>query len=142
MNDMADPKGLTARFRAAVAALEAMLDGPPSSVHADALAEQLGDLVPPSVTIAPADVRVIEGAIGLLLSRGWRGPAGTRSVHRLLYDLARRADYDDEVAERLLRHALELPASPLQQKLSVERLQRVRQSQEAGGWPRSNEGAR
>jgi hypothetical protein len=112
-------------WETAIAELAQLCGQLDDELDARAIAARVGAMRPSAVVAPLADVLVVERAIGRLLSLGWRGSMGGRTVHRLLYDLARWADHDDATAKRLLRHALEFPASPLQRKLTRQRLRRV-----------------
>ena len=119
-------RGLEQTWVTGIAELAQICELPATELDVQDIAARLGAIRPGTVVAPLPDVRGIEKTIGRLLSLGWRGPAGGRTVHRLLYDLARWADHDDATAERLLRHALEFLASRRQTRLTRERLGRVR----------------
>jgi len=125
-------RGSKPAWTTVIAELAEMCGSPDDELDVQAVAGFLA-LARPSAVLAPLrDVWVVERAIGRLLALGWSGPAGSRTLHRLLYDLARWRDHDGATAERLLRHALEFPASPLQTRLTSQRLRRVCQHPRAG----------
>jgi hypothetical protein len=115
----------------AITDLEAMCARSDGDLDVRGVAARLESARRPAVVVPLRDVLLIEKAIGRLLSVGWSGPTGNRTVHRLLYDLARCADHDGGTADRLLRHALEFPDSPLQVRVTRRRLRRVRRFQRA-----------